>query len=69
MKIRTIMKTIKDKQFKVVRVSKTEFELDNGDVYQFPFDMDEELTVEEFQNILDNSKGLVLQMLGDIDNA
>jgi len=69
MKIRTIMKSLKEKQFRVVRVSKTEFELDNGDVYPFPFDMDEELTVEEFQNILDNSKGLVLQMLGDIDNA
>ena len=63
------MKSLKEKQFRVVRVSKTEFELDNGDVYPFPFDMDEELTVEEFQNILDNSKGLVLQMLGDIDNA
>ena len=68
MKIRTIMKALKEKQFRVVRVSKTEFELNNGDVYPFPFDMDEELTVEEFQKILDGSKDIILQMLGDVDN-
>ena len=68
MKIRTIMKSLKDKQFKVIRVSKTEFELDNGDVHPFPFDMDEELTVEEFQKILDGSKDIILQILGDVDN-
>jgi len=62
------MNKLRDKQFKVVRVSKTEFELDTGDVFPFPFDMEEELTVEEFQHILDNSKELVLQMLSGIDD-
>ena len=67
MKTKTIMKKLRDRKFKVVRVSKTEFELDTGDVFQFPFDMEEELTVEEFQCILDNSKELVLQMFGGIE--
>lgn len=68
MKTRTLMKKLRDKQFKVVRVSKTEFELDTGDVFPFSFDMEEELTVEEFQAILDNSKELILQMLSGIDD-
>ena len=68
MKTRILMNKLRDKQFKVVRVSKTEFELDTGDVFPFPFDMEEELTVEEFQHILDNSKELVLQMLSGIDD-
>ena len=68
MKIRTLMKKLRDKQFKVVRVSKTEFELDTGDVFLFPFDMEDELTVEEFQTILNNSKELILQMLSGIDD-
>jgi len=68
MKTKSLMKKLHDKQYKVVRVSKTEFELDTGDVFPFPFDMEEELTVEEFQQILDNSKELVLQMLSGIDD-
>ena len=68
MKTKSLMKKLHDKQYKVVRVSKTEFELDTGDVFPFPFDMEEELTVEEFQRILDNSKELVLQMLSGIDD-
>jgi len=68
MKTRTLMKKLRDRQFKVVRVSKTEFELDTGDVFPFPFDMEEVLTAEEFQTILDNSKELILQMLSGIDD-
>jgi len=62
------IKKLRDRQFKVVRVSKTEFELDTGDVFPFPSDMEEELTVEEFQTILDNSKKLVLKILGGIED-
>jgi len=32
---RKIMEQIQNQKFKVVRVSKTEFELDTGDVYSF----------------------------------
>ena len=68
MKAKRISNMLADKQFKVVRVSKTEFELDTGDIYPLPFELDEELSVEEFQKILDGSKYLMIQMLKKIEN-
>ena len=68
MKAKSISNMLTDKQFKVVRVSKTEFELDTGDIYPLPFELDEELSVEEFQKILDGSKDLMIQMLKRIEN-
>ena len=68
MKAKRISNMLADKQFKVVRVSKTEFELDTGDIYPLPFELDEELSVEEFQKILDGSKDLMIQMLKKIEN-
>lgn len=58
-----IMENLKNKQFKVVRVSKTEFELDNGDIYTIPFEYDYEPTIEEFQMFLDQSKEIILGLL------
>ena len=58
-----IMENLKNKQFKVVRVSKTEFELDNGDIYPIPFEYDYEPTIEEFQMFLDQSKEIILGLL------
>ena len=57
------MENLKNKQFKVVRVSKTEFELDNGDIYPIPFEYDYEPTIEEFQMFLDQSKEIILGLL------
>lgn len=68
MKAKRISNMLADKQFKVVRVSKTEFELDTGDIYPLPFELDEELSIEEFQKILDGSKDLMIQMLKKIEN-
>ena len=59
---------LENKILKVVRVSKKDFELDTGDIYPLPFEFDEELTVEEFQKILDDSKGLIVKMLKKIEN-
>ena len=59
---------LEQKQMKVVRVSKTDFELDTGDIYPLPFEFDEELSVEEFQKILDGSKELMIQMLQRVEN-
>ena len=61
----TIMENLKNKSLKVVRVDKHEFELDNGDIYPIPFelDVDEDVSVEEFQNILDSSKEIILKIL------
>lgn len=39
---------------KIVRVDKTEFELENGTVCPIPFDLEETPTVEEFQRIYDD---------------
>jgi len=60
-----IMENLKNKQLKVVRVDKHEFELDNGDIYPIPFelDVDEDVSVEEFQKILDSSKDIILKIL------
>ena len=44
---------------KVVRVTKTEFELDNGDVYPLPFELDKALSLKEFNQIYANSKIVV----------
>lgn len=37
----------------IVRVTKTEFETDDGVIYPIPFELDEILTIEEFQRIYD----------------
>jgi ATP sulfurylase len=62
---RKIMENLKNKSLKVVRVDKTEFELDNGDIYPIPFelDVDEDVSVEEFQKILDSSKEIIIKIL------
>jgi hypothetical protein len=64
---RNLIKMIEDKKYNVVRVSKTEFELDNGDVYPHSFELDEEISVEEFQKLLDSSKGIMISLLKQID--
>jgi len=53
------MKSKKVTGMKVVRVTKTEFELDNGDIYPLPFELDEALSLKEFNEIYANSKILV----------
>lgn len=68
-KINKIMEDLKNKNLIVVRVNKTEFELDNGDVYPIPFelDVDEDITVKEFQKILDSSKDNMIKILDNIN--
>lgn len=60
---RKVMEQIQNQKMKVVRVSKTEFELDTGDIYPIPFDLGYEPTVEEFQKFLDDSKQSVLEII------
>jgi hypothetical protein len=40
------------------RVTKTEFELDDGRIYQHPFELDEVPTIEEFQSIYNHWREL-----------
>lgn len=49
----------------ITRITKTEFETDDGETHQIPFELDEVPTIEEFQKIYDEwfrlfqQKGLV----------
>ena len=49
----------------VVRVTKTEFELDDGRIFPHPVELDEVPSVEEFQKIYDKSRKLVKNMMED----
>lgn len=44
---------------KVIRVTRTEFELDDGRVFQHVIELDEVLTPEEFQEIYDHWRELI----------
>lgn len=66
--MKKLFEIMKNKLFKVVRVDNNEFELDNGDVYPHNFDLDNDITVEEFQKLLDNSKELILKMIKNLDD-
>lgn len=55
-----------EKKPMVVRVTKTEFELDDGRIFQHPVELDDVPTIEEFQKIYDRSRKIVQEM---IDNA
>jgi len=67
MKVEKIMKKLQEKQFKVVRVDSTEFELSNGDIYPIPFELDEVPSVEEFQKLIDNSKECILSLMEKVN--
>ena len=63
MSITKIMKKLQEKQYKVIRVSKTEFELDNGDIYHIPFELDKVPTVKQFQKMVNESRDLMMELL------
>lgn len=48
---KNLIKMINDTNHKVIRVTKTEFELDNGDTYPHNFELEEDISVEEFQKL------------------
>ena len=64
---KNLLKMISETNYKVVRVTKTEFELNNGDIYPYNFELKEDITVEEFQKLLDSSKELIVDLLRKID--
>lgn len=68
-KINTLKKALNNMQNKVVEVTKDHYTLDNGDVYEHQFEIDENITVNEFQKMLDNAKSLVLETLNKIENG
>lgn len=66
-KTKQLIKKMEEQIYKVVRVTKTEFELENGDVYPHAFELDEDITVEEFQELLDSSRSMLLNHIKEIN--
>ena len=66
-RINNTKKALQNMQLKVVEVTKTNYTLDNGDVYEHTFDIDEGITVEEFQKLLDNAKNTIIETLNKIE--
>ena len=67
-KINKLKKSLKDMYPKVVKITKTNYTLDNGDVYEHTFDIDENITVDEFQTLLDNAKNVIVETINKIEN-
>ena len=65
-KLNKVIENLNNKNHKVIRVTRTEFELDNSDIYPHGFDIDENISVEEFQQLLDESKDTILNHLEKI---
>jgi hypothetical protein len=63
-----LLNKMQEKKLKVVRVTKEEYELENGDIFPHIFNFEEDITIEEFQKILDESKNVVLSHLKNINN-
>lgn len=63
-----LSKKMENKKHTVIRVNKNEFELDNGDIYPHAFELDDDITVEEFQKLLDSSKDMVVKFLKEIED-
>ena len=61
------LKTTLNNMTKVVEVNKDYYVLDNGDVYEHTFEIDENITVDEFQKLLYNAKETILSTLHKID--
>lgn len=52
---------------KVIKITSTDYTLENGDVYEHTFGIDENITVEEFQLLLDNAQSTIIETLDKID--
>lgn len=66
-KINKVIKSLNGMSSKVVEVTKNNYTLENGDVYEHTFDIDGNITVEEFQTLLDNAKSIMTETLTKID--
>lgn len=66
-KINNTKKALQNMHLSVVEVTKTNYTLENGDVYEHTFDIDENITVEEFQKLLDNAKNAIIETLNKIE--
>lgn len=61
-RIRKVIKHLSSNS-KVVEVNKHYYKLDNGEVIEHQFEIDDDITVEEFQKLLDNAKDIVGKLI------
>lgn len=66
-KINNTKKALENMQLKVVEITKANYTLENGDVYEHTFDIDDDITAEEFQKLLDNAKDTIIETLNKIE--
>ena len=52
-----------DEHSKVIAVDSHSFTLDNGDVIEHNFELPDNITVEEFQKILDDAKCVITNLI------
>ena len=50
---------------KITKVTKTEFELEDGRIFEHPIELDKDITIEEFQKIYDECKEKITLILGE----
>ena len=54
--LKHMIEELNTSKYKVVAVTKDNYTLENGDVYEHTFELPDNITVEEFQTMLDNAK-------------
>lgn len=62
-KINKITNYLNNMNTKVVEVTKDHYTLNNGDVFEHTFDIDDSITCEEFQSLLDNAKNIIMNTI------
>lgn len=62
-----MLDNIENRNYKVIEVNNKEFKLENGDVYQHNFYLSDDITVGEFQILLDNSKESILNLIKNLN--
>lgn len=62
-KINNMIDNLNTSKYKVVAVTKDNYTLENGDVYEHTFELPDNITVEEFQAMLDNAKDILKNTL------
>lgn len=62
-----LSKNLMNKNVKVlsIDVKNREFTTDDGNIYPILFNVDEDITIEDFQRALDESKEIMLKLLNE----
>lgn len=62
-----LIQTVMNKNIKIVSIDKinNEFTTDDGNTYPILFEIDEDITIEEFQKAIDDSKKIMLNIIKD----